>query len=170
MSQRAEQRVCGLGCHELCIVSWVGGLKDTGIIRPPPNRKVICLTGGFFRQRSEIRDPAEVRWLLLSFNLHTSGVVQSIQGVCSAPSIHLSDATLKPLLMTTVNLESQKYERVESVHINQLQMLIDLIVINFDITLQLKIAKHWFHFRFILWLEIKRALITPEWLSVCVAN
>lgn len=74
--------------------------------------------------------------LLLSFNLHSSGVFQSIQGVCS------SDAMLNPLLMMTVNLESQKYHRVESVHINQLQMLIDLIVINFDITLQLKIAKH----------------------------
>lgn len=39
------KRSCGLGCHELCIVSWVGGLKGTGIILPPPNRTVISLTG-----------------------------------------------------------------------------------------------------------------------------
>lgn len=167
------------------IVSWVGGLKGTGIIRPPPNRKVICLTGWVLQKAQLLflrhRDLILAQWnqrscwgertvLPLSFNLHSSAVFRSIQGVCSAPSVYLSDVVQNPLLMTTVNLESQKYERVESVHINQLQMLIDLIVINFDIALQLKIAKHWFHFRFILWLEIKRALITPEWLSVCVAN
>lgn len=45
MSHRVEAGVCGLGCHELGIVSRVGGLKDTSIILPPPHRKVISLTG-----------------------------------------------------------------------------------------------------------------------------
>lgn len=41
--------MCGLGCHELCAVSRVGGPGDTGIILPPPRRKVISLTGWLLR-------------------------------------------------------------------------------------------------------------------------
>ena len=46
------------------------------------------------------------------------------------------------VLMMTIILESHQYERLETLLITRLGILIVLIVINFDVTLQFEIATH----------------------------
>lgn len=129
MSHRVEQRECGLGCHELGIVTRVGGLKDTEIMLPPPNRKVISLTGwvlqkgvGFlFLGKRSYSDTVKSEILLgrngcssaesfppffSCLRLHKFKSFP-VHLVCSAHSINFFDASLNPPVMTTVNLESQ---------------------------------------------------------------